>query len=59
MIKSTLPYATPTAHILWLERCETQKNDILGKRDSKMVDDYNDKAKHEDLKVLHGMGYAQ
>ena len=24
-----------------------------------MVDDYNDKAKHEDLKVLHGMGYAQ
>ena len=36
-----------------------KKNDILGKRDSKMVDDYNDKAKHEDLKVLHGMGYAQ
>jgi amino acid transporter len=22
-------------------------------------DDYNDKAKHEDMKVLHGMGYAQ
>mgnify|MGYP000485221350 CR=1 FL=1 len=22
-------------------------------------DDYNDHAKHEDMKVLHGMGYAQ
>lgn len=24
-----------------------------------MADDYNDHAKHEDMKVLHGMGYAQ
>lgn len=24
-----------------------------------MADDYNDNAKHEDMKVLHGMGYAQ
>jgi amino acid transporter len=24
-----------------------------------MADDYDDKSKHEDLKVLHGMGYAQ